>query len=82
MHPRFNAYARDFINPPSVPAICYWYRVISVHCITVRWANAHFFEVQYLGAFVSSFKAPWPTQIATESPLNVENDGACPRCEI
>ena len=39
-------------------------------------------QYQYLGAFVSSFKAPWPTQIATESPLNVENDGACPRCEI
>ena len=38
--------------------------------------------VRYLGAFVRSFKAPWPTQIATESPLNVENDGACPRCEI
>ena len=37
--------------------------------------------VQYLGAFVSSFKAPWPTQIDTESPFNAENNGAYCRCE-
>jgi hypothetical protein len=34
------------------------------------------------GVIAGSFKAPWPTQIATESPFIVENDGACSRCEI
>jgi len=30
----------------------------------------------------ASFKAPRPIQIATESPFNVENDGAYLRCKI
>ena len=34
------------------------------------------------GGFAGSFEAPWSTQIATESPFNVENDGAYLRCEI
>ena len=34
------------------------------------------------GGFAGSFKPPWTTQIATESPFNVENDGAYLRCEF
>ena len=47
----------------------------SCWCNTVNPGTVLYNAVQYLGAFVSSFKAPWPTQIDTESRLNVENDG-------
>jgi hypothetical protein len=31
--------------------------------------------------FARSYEAPWHTQITTESPFKVENDGAYSRCE-
>jgi hypothetical protein len=34
------------------------------------------------GDFAGSLRAPWHTQIATESPFKAKNNGAYSRCEI
>jgi hypothetical protein len=73
---------RRYPQGPTAPVVLMTAGPAQRNAGTALYGERRYNTVRYLGAFVRSFKAPWPTQIATESSFNVENDGAYLRCEI